>query len=103
MESEKWVWYQENIALVTNHDIATDFCELVILVKNYKKYKGLTTWSLDERVVLANIHETRPCNEHTILELKENLFVVDDGDEDYIPSSEDEDEDDDAYSAEEEC
>lgn len=95
-----WVWYQENITLVTNHDTATDFCELIMLLKNNRKYKGITTWSLDERVILANIHETRPCNEHTIKEIKENLFVIDDGDEDYIPSSE-EDDDDDDYSEEE--
>ena len=103
MEQDKWVWYQENLALVTNYDPATDFCELIILLKNVRKHKGLTTWSLDERVVLGSIHETRPCTEHTIKEFKGNLFVVDDGDEDYIPSSEDEEDDYDVDSAEEEC
>ena len=106
MESMTWVWYQDAIALIQVHDSTTEFCELQILEKNCKKYNGLTSWSFDDRVTIANIHETRPCTEHVIRQVKDNLFLIDDGDEDYVPETdsgeEDEDEDVD-YCDEEEC
>tara|TARA_R110002074_G_scaffold50892_3_gene128879 strand:+ start:244 stop:579 length:336 start_codon:yes stop_codon:yes gene_type:complete len=91
-----WVWFENQIALVVEHDNATDFCELQILIEYPRKYRNLTVWVLAEDHTLSTMAHTRPCTEHTIEEIQEGVFVIDDGDMDYVPST-DESESDSEY------
>ena len=83
----EWVWFDNQIALVVEHDNATDFCELQILAEYPRKYRNLTVWVLADDHTLAAMADTRPCTEHTIDEIQEGIFIIDDGDMDYVPST----------------
>ncbi len=85
-----WVWFEESIAHIKEVDVETNFCELQILHQNPKKFQGKVTWSLSEESHVTTLSETRDVTEHKITELKYGVYVIDDGDEDYIPSSEEE-------------
>ena len=97
-----WVWYNDQIALISEHDIETDFCELCILIKNVHTFYDKTCWRLNDTTEIVSLSDTADCTEHTIHEVREGVFVVDDGDEDYSPSSESSSstEDDDEYESE---
>jgi hypothetical protein len=85
-----WVWFDDMIALVTEIDEDTDFCELRTLSQNPRRFQGKTTWSLDEGAIATSLSNTMDLYEHKITEVRMNVFIVDDGDEDYTPSSEEE-------------
>ena len=82
-----WVWYDNKIALVSDADAETDFCELCVLIKNVYTFYGQTCWSLENNTQIVSLSDTTDCSEHVIHEVREGLFVIDDGDEDYSPSS----------------
>jgi len=83
-----WVWFEDSIAYTKEIDPDTDFCEVQILYQNPKRFQGKITWSLTEESQVTSLSSTRDVTEHKITEIKYGLFVIDDGDEDYDPSSE---------------
>lgn len=89
-----WVWFEDSIAFTKEVDPDTDFCELQILYQNPKRFQGKITWSLGDESHVASLSSTRDMTEHKITEIKYGLFVLDDGDDDYIPSSSEESSDD---------
>ena len=86
----QWVWFDDEIALVTEIDDDTDFCELKTLMQNPRRFQGKVTWSLNEYATATSLSNTMDMHEHRITEIRSDVFVVDDGDEDYEPSSEEE-------------
>lgn len=88
MQQPHWVWFDNQMALVSELDSDTDFCELHILRQNPKPYQGKVTWSLSEEATATSLSNTMEMYEHKISEIRPYLFVVDDGDEDYQPSDE---------------
>ena len=86
----QWVWFDDSIAIVTEVDEDTDFCELRVLMQNPRRFQGKVTWSLSEEATATSLSNTMDLYEHKISEIRPGLFVVDDGDEDYQPSSDEE-------------
>lgn len=89
-----WVWFEDSIAYTKEIDPDTDFCEVQVLYQNTVRFQGKTTWSLTEESQVTSLSSTRDVTEHKITEIKYGIFIVDDGDEDYTPSSEESSEDD---------
>ena len=87
--SPYWVWFDNSIALVTEIDEDTDFCEIQILQQNPRRFQGKITWSLSNESTATSLSNTTELYEHKITEIRLGVFIVDDGDEDYSPSSED--------------
>jgi len=87
--SPYWVWFDNSIALVTEIDEDTDFCEIQILQQNPRRFQGKITWSLSSESTATSLSNTTELYEHKITEIRLGVFIVDDGDEDYSPSSED--------------
>jgi len=81
-----WAWYNDEIALVVEVDDESGFCELQLLQKNSRDYQGKQTHLLDETKTLASLTDVDPYPDIVIEEIKYDLFIVDDGDEDYVPS-----------------
>ena len=92
---DHWVWYQDEIALVVEHDESTDFCELKVLCEYPRQYQGKKIWVLAEENTLSSMSETRECTEHDITEIRDGIFIIDDGDVEYSPSDTDEESDED--------
>ena len=92
---DHWVWYQDEIALVVEHDESTDFCELKVLCEYPRQYQGKKIWVLAEENTLSSMSETRECTEHDITEIRDGIFIIDDGDVEYSPSESDEESDED--------
>jgi len=86
----QWVWFDDSIALVTEVDEDTDFCELRVLMQNPRRFQGKVTWSLSEEATATSLSNTMDLYEHKISEIRPDIFIVDDGDEDYQPSSDEE-------------
>ena len=83
-----WVWFEDSIAYIKEVDPDTDFCEVQVLYQHPKKFQGKIIWSLTEESQVTSLSSTRDVTEHKITEFKYGMFVIDDGDEDYNPSSE---------------
>lgn len=83
-----WVWFEDSIAYTKEIDPDTDFCELQVLQQNPRRFQGKITWSLSDESYVASLSSTRDVTEHKITEIRPYLFIIDDGDEDYDPSSE---------------
>lgn len=92
---DHWVWYQDQISLIVEHDESTDFCELKVLREYPRTYQGKKIWTLSEENILSSMSETRECTEHDITEIRDGIFIVDDGDVEYTPSDTDEESDED--------
>ena len=85
-----WVWFDNAIAYVTEIDDDTDFCEIKILDQNPRRFQGRITWSLCEESIATSLSNTTDLHEHKVTEIRPNVFILDDGDEDYEPSSDEE-------------
>lgn len=92
---DHWVWHQNEIALVVDHNDDNDFCELKILKQYPREYQGKKVWVLSEENILSTMSDTTPMDEHVITEIRDGIFILDDGDEDYVPSESDEETDED--------
>jgi hypothetical protein len=86
----QWVWFDDSIALVREVDEDTDFCELRILMENPRRFQGKVTWSLSENATATSLSNTMDMCEHKVTEIRPDVFIIDDGDEDYQPSSDEE-------------
>ena len=86
----QWVWFDDSIALVTEIDEDTDFCELRVLMQNPRRFQGKVTWSLSEEATATSLSNTMDMYEHKISEIRPYVFIIDDGDGDYQPSSDEE-------------
>lgn len=87
----QWVWFDSSIAIVKELDESTDFCELQVLYRNPRRFQGKVTWSLSDESVATSLSNTRDVTEHIISEIRPNIFIIDDGDEEYVPSSDESD------------
>ena len=87
-QTEQWVWYEDSIAYTKEIDYDTDFCEVQILEQNPRRFQGKLTWSLSHESYVTSLSNTTVMSEHRISEIRPGLFIVDDGDEDYVPSEE---------------
>jgi hypothetical protein len=85
----EWVWYENKIALVMSHEPMTGFCEIQVLEKHDGASGGITTWEVEAGPIISNMAELRPVVEHEIEEIREGIFILDEGDTTYEPSSED--------------
>lgn len=100
----RWVIYEEEPALLLACDETTDLCEIQRLTRNYKTYQGKTTHSLHgEAEVVPYSQVEDPDSSFTISQYFDDLFVINDGDEDYCPSPEESDSEISECSLESEC
>lgn len=97
-----WVWFEDSIAYIKEIDQDTDFCEVQILYKNPRRFQGKITWSMSDESYVTSLSNTRDVTEHKITEIKYGIFIIDDGDEEYIPSSEESSEESELDNLEEE-
>lgn len=88
-----WAWYDDKICLVSDQDLETGFCEVQILIKSGTKHYDKDTWILSEDRQVVSMSETSDCDNHIIEEIAEGVFIVDNGDEDYYPSTQSSSED----------
>ena len=77
-----WVWYDNRLARVESRDPGSDFC-----VINMLRQTSVDFFALEPQPVLVSAGDIRDCVEHEISEIRDNVFLVDGGDEDYVPSS----------------
>lgn len=91
METQnEWVWYDDKIALLMSHEPNTGFCELQILEKNNAcTVNSVSIWEMKGDTIIANMTELKPMIEHEIEEIRTGVFILDEGDTTYEPSSED--------------
>ena len=100
----RWVVYEDEPALLLSCDESTDLCEIQRLSKNSRQYQGKITHSLyDNPEVVPYSQVESPRGEFTVSQYFENLFVINDGDEDYSPSEEESDSEISECSLESEC
>jgi|TARA_R110002074_G_scaffold7504_1_gene32018 hypothetical protein len=78
----EWVWYESKLARVESRDPGSDFCVINIL-----RQTSVDFFTLEPQPVIVSSGDIRDCVEHEISEIRENVFLVDGGDEDYLPSS----------------
>tara|TARA_R110002074_G_scaffold9897_3_gene38555 strand:+ start:1154 stop:1480 length:327 start_codon:yes stop_codon:yes gene_type:complete len=88
-----WAWYDGKICLVSDQDLETGFCEVQILSKSGTKDYDRNIWILSEDRQVVSMSEIRDCDTHLIEEIAEGIFIIDNGDEDYCPSTESSSED----------
>ena len=83
----QWVWFDGSIALIKELDETTDFCEIQVMYRNPRRFQGKITWSLSDESCATSLSNTREMTEHSVHEIRDNVFIIDDGDDDYTPSS----------------
>ena len=99
----RWVVYEDEPALLLSFDESTDLCEIQKLIRNDKTYQGKVTHSLyDDPEVVPYSAVTSPRGDFSIAQYFDDIFVINDGDEDYEPSDESDSENS-SVSLEEEC
>jgi len=76
------VWYEKQLARVESRDPGSDFC-----VINMLRRTSVDFFTLEPQPVIVGSGDIRDCVEHEISEIRENVFLIDGGDEDYSPSS----------------
>lgn len=100
----RWVLYEDDVALLLSCDESTDLCEIQRLVRNHKSYQGKITHSLYDEVEIVPYSEIEsPRGELAVTQYFDDLFVLNDGDEDYCPSPEESDSEISECSLESEC
>ena len=83
----RWAIYEDDFVLMVSSDESTDMCEIHRLSKNDRQYQGKITHSLcDEVEVVPYSALESPREEPDIVQYFDDLFVLNDGDEDYVPS-----------------
>jgi len=99
----RWVVYEDEPALLLSFDESTDLCEIQKLIRNDKTYQGKITHSLyDDPEVVPYSAITSPRGDFSVAQYFDDIFVINDGDEDYEPSEESDSENS-SFSLEEEC
>ena len=83
----RWALYEDDFVLMVSSDESTDLCEIQRLSKNGRQYQGKITHSLcdDVEVVPYSALES-PREDTEIVQYFDDLFVLNEGDEDYVPS-----------------
>ena len=100
----RWVLYEDDVALLLSCDESTDLCEIQRLIRNHKSYQGKVTHSLYDEVEVVPYSEIEsPRGELAVTQYFDDLFVLNDGDEDYEPSGGESDSEISDISLEDEC
>jgi len=77
-----WVWYENNLARVDSRDPGSDFC-----VINMLRRRSHDLFTLELKPVIVGSGDIKDCTEHEIAEIRDNVFMIDERDENYSPSS----------------
>lgn len=77
-----WVWYENSLARVESRDHGSDFC-----VINMLRRRSQDLFTLELQPVIVGSGDIIECTEHEISEIRDNVFMIDGGDEDYSPST----------------
>ena len=86
----RWVNYEGELALLVAYDESTDLCEIHRLTRNGRTYQGKVTHSLSDDIEVVPYSEVEnPPEDPQVTQYFDDLFVLDDGDEDYFPTAED--------------
>ena len=85
----RWVNYEGELALLVAYDESTDLCEIHRLTRNDRTYQGKITHSLSDDIEVVPYSEVEtPKEDPQVTQYFDDLFVLDEGDEDYFPSDE---------------